>query len=198
MRSMLIPTAVLALLTFCSPNRDRQNRETGMAGATGGLSSNDTMPTGGRDAVAALTPAAILSQLNGANTAEIRLAGLAAKRAASPEVKQVAGKLATDHAKNLEQLRALAQKLNLNLTSAEGDNLSVGDSTALPADLQGKSGAEFDKAFVRYEIEEHQAKIEKIRSQMIPAAQNEQIKAYLQKTVTDMEAHLAALQARAT
>jgi putative membrane protein len=185
--------AALALLTFCSPGRDRQNRE------TGGLSGSDTLPTGARDSAApredaTLTPAAILSQLNVANTTEIQLAGLAARQAASRQVKQVARTLVADHSRNREQLQALAQKLSLNLRSAPGAQTDVADSTALPADLRGKSGAEFDKAFVRHEIEEHQANIEKIRSQMIPAAQNEPVRAYLQKTVTDMERHLAALK----
>lgn len=200
MRSMIIPAVTLALLTFCSPGRDRQNRETGMGGATaGGLSSNDTMPKAEYDSAAPAgnatpTPAGILSQLNVANTTEIQLAGLAAKKAASSKVKQVARTLATGHTKNQEQLKALAQKLNLNLTSAQGGDIGAADSTALPDDLQSRSGAEFDKAFVRHEIEEHQANIEKIKSQMIPAAQNQQIKTYLQKTVTDMEGHLAALK----
>jgi putative membrane protein len=185
MRSLLIPAAALVLLTFCSPDRDRQNRETGMGGAT-----DSTTPPGETTPA----PAAILSQLNVANTKEIQLAGLAAKKATSPQVKQVAQKLATDHTKNRAQLRALAQKLNLNLTSAQGANVAAADSVALPPDLQGKSGAEFDKAFVQHEIEDHQANIDKIRGQMIPGAQNEEVKAYLQKTVTDMEGHLAVLK----
>jgi putative membrane protein len=184
--------AALALLTFCSPARDRQNRE------TGGLSGSDTMPSAGHESVAptgdaTLTPAAILSQLNVANMTEIQLAGLAAKQAVSRQVKQVARKLVADHTSSREQLQALVQKLNLNLTPAHGVEAAVAD-TALPADLQGKSGAGFDKAFVRHEIEDHQANIEKIRSQMIPAAQNEPVRAFLQKTVTDMEGHLAALK----
>jgi putative membrane protein len=200
MRSMLIPAAVLALLTFCSPHRDRPYRETGTGRATAGsLSSNDAVPSGGRDSAApeedaARTLADVLSQLNVSNMTEIRLGGLAAKRAGSAQIKQVARKLVADHTTNRQQLRALAQKLNLNLPSAGGGSIASGDSSALPADLQGKSGAEFDKAFVRHEIEEHQANIEKIRGRMIFAAQNEQIKAYLQKTVTDMEGHLAALK----
>ena len=200
MRSMYIPAAAIALLTFCSPSGDRQGRETGMGGATaGGMSSNDTMPTAGRDSAASAgqatpTPTAMLSQLNVANTTEIQLGGMAAKKATSPQVKQMARKLVTDHTKNRSQLRALAQKLNLNLTPAQGGDISVADSSALPSDLQGASGADFDKAFLRHEIEEHQTNIEKIRSQMIPAAQNQQLKTFLQKTVTEMEGHLAALQ----
>jgi hypothetical protein len=69
MRSMLIPAAVLALLAFCSPGRDRQNQETGMGGAA--ASGGDATPT----------PVAILSELNVANVTEIQLAGLAPARA---------------------------------------------------------------------------------------------------------------------
>jgi putative membrane protein len=199
MKATLLPAAALALLTFCSPSGDRQNRETGMGGATaGGISSNDTMPTASSDSAAtgeaAPTPAAMLSQLNVANTTEIQLAGIAAKKATSAQVKQIARKLVTDHTKNRAQLRALAQKLDLNLTPAQGGDISSADSAAMPSDLQGATGADFDKAFVRHEIEEHQANIEKIRGQMIPAAQNQQVKSFLQKTVSEMESHLAALQ----
>src|SRR3954463_4386702 len=110
MKRPVLPVAVLALLTFCSPDRNRQTPETGMGGATaGGLSSNDTMPTGGADSsapagAATPSPAGILSQLSVANSAEIRLANMVAKEATSPQVKQVARKLAADHGKNLEQL----------------------------------------------------------------------------------------------
>jgi putative membrane protein len=201
MRPLLIPAAALALLTFCSPSRDRQSSETGMGGATsGGLSSNDTMQPVGSDTTATPsanatgTPTAMLSQLNVANTTEIQVSRLAAKQASSPQVKQIARKLQTDHTKNQQQLKALAQKLNLNLTSAQGGDVAAADSAALPSDLQGKSGAEFDKAFVRHEVEDHQANIDKIKNQMIPAAQNQQVKTYLQKTLTDMQGHLAALK----
>jgi putative membrane protein len=191
MRPILIPAAALALLTFCTPDRNRQDSETGMGGAAaGGLSSNDTAPAGN----ATPTPAAILSELSGANTAEIRLASVAAKQAASPQVKQIAKKLAADHSRNLEQLRALAQKLDVNLTGNQPGAAVAADSTALPADLEDKSGPGFDQTFVRHEIEEHQASIDKIKIQMIPAAQHEQIKAYLQETVTEMEGHLTALK----
>jgi putative membrane protein len=197
---MLIPAAAFALLTFCSPGGDRQNPETGMGGATaGGISSNDTMPTAGGDTASPAgeanpTPAAMLSQLNVGNTMEIQLGTLALKQAASPQVKQIARKLVADHTKNRAQLQALAQKLNLDLTPSQGGDLSAADSTALPASLQGVSGAAFDKAFISQQIEDHQSNIEKIRSQMIPVAQDQQLKSFLQKTVKDMEGHLAALQ----
>lgn len=207
MRSMLIPATALALLTFCSPSRDRQTSDTGMAGATsGGMSSNDTMVTSAGDTAAKsgaapssattapATPAAMLSQLNVANATEIQVAGMAAKKATSAQVKQVAKKLVNDHKMNESQLKALAKKLNLDLTSAQGGNMAAADSAALPSDLKGASGSQFDQAFVRHEVEDHQSNIDKIRNQMIPAATNPQVKAFLQKTVTAMEGHLAALK----
>jgi putative membrane protein len=206
MRSTLIPATALALLTFCSPGRDRTT-DTGMGGATsGGLSSNDTMSTSGGDTAstsgsvassataAPATPAAMLSQLNVANTMEIQVAGMAAKKATSASVKQVAKKLVNDHKMNESQLKALAKKLNVDLTSAQGGNMAAADSAALPSDLQSASGGQFDQAFVRHEIEDHQSNIDKIRNQMIPAASNAQVKTFLQKTVTAMEGHLAALK----
>jgi putative membrane protein len=199
MRATFIPAAALAVLTFCSPGTNRQDRESGMGqGNAGGLSSNDTMSVGRTDSTApageaAATPAAMLSQLNVANTMEIQLGQMVSRKATSPQVKQVAQKLATDHSKNRQQLRALAQKLSLDLTPAAGGRV-VADSGSMPADLQGKSGADFDKAFIQHEIQDHQTNIDKIRNQMLPSVQDQQIKAYLQKTVAEMEGHLALLK----
>lgn len=196
MRSVLVTAAVLALFTSCSPG-NRRSSETGMAeGGVGGLSTRDTMPSVAGDTAAtsgATTPAAVLSQLYVANTTEIQLSRLAAKKAVSPKVKQVANKLAADHAKNREEERALAQKLSITLTPAAlGD--AAPDSTAVPPELQGKTGAGLDRAFVEHEIKEHQANIEKIQNQLLPATQNAEVKAYLQKTLTAIQGHLASLQ----
>ncbi|MFL5402368.1 MAG: DUF4142 domain-containing protein [Gemmatimonadales bacterium] len=157
--------------------------------SAGGLSSTDTAAPGGESTV---TPSAILSQLNVANTAEIQLGTLVAKQASSRQVQELARKLAADHAKNRQELRALAQKLNVSLIPSQGGEVKAG--TGFPPDLQGKTGPDFDQAFVQHEIEDHEANIEKIRNQLLPAVQDQQIRAYLQQTVSDMEAHLAALQ----
>jgi putative membrane protein len=167
-------------------------------GGAGELSTNDTMPSTAGDSAAATTgaatPSAILSQLYVANTTEIQLSKLAAKQASSPLVKRIAGKLAADHAKNREEGRALAQRLNLTLIPAAGGDIAAADSAAVPPELQGKTGRDFDKAFVEHEIKEHEDNIEKIQNQLLPAAQNAELKAYLQKTLTAVQGHLASLK----
>ena len=201
MRSALLPAAALALLTFCSPGNDRQS-DTGMANdAAGGMSSRDTAPSsapapagGDTGASTEATPAAILSQMNVANTMEIQLSRMAPKKATAPAVKRIATQLVTDHSKNQQEVIALAKKLNVSLTPATGGNVSASDSAAMPADLQGKSGAEYDRAFVQLQIQAHQNNIQKIQSQLLPAAQEPQLKAYLQKTLKAMQGHLATLE----
>jgi putative membrane protein len=198
MKSSGLPAAALVLLTFCSPANNRRNNETGMAeDGAGGLSAHDTMPSAAAESTGATagipSPASILSQLYVANTTEIQLSTLAARKATSLRVKQVAKKLAADHAKNREEERALAQKLDVDLIPATGQ-AAAGDSTALPPELQGKRGRDFDKAFVEHEIQDHQANIDKIQNQLLPAAQNPELRAYLQKTLTAIQGHLAALK----
>jgi putative membrane protein len=201
MQFALLPTATLILLASCSPG-NRGSSETGMAdGGGGGFNSRDTIASAPADSSAASgsneasSPvSAVLSQMNVANTTEIQLASLAAKKAASPKVKQIATKLASDHAKNREQVRALAQKLSVSLTPGQGGNVAAADSAAMPPDLQGKAGREFDRAFIQHEISDHQSNIQKLQSQVIPSAQNADVKSYLQKTVTEMQGHLASLK----
>lgn len=198
MRS-LSAAAALIILASCSPADERRAgaTETGSNGA-GRLSSSDTMPAPAAPASAttdsAATPAAILSQMNVANTAEIQVARMAAKKASSSDVKKLAEKLAVDHSKNREEVKALARKLNQPVTPAAGGDITAPDSAAMPSDLEGKSGADFDRAFVEHQIRVHQSNIQKLQDQMLPAADNAQVKVYLQKTLADMQRHLASLQ----
>jgi putative membrane protein len=190
MRSIRFPAAALALLTFCSPGNNRRTGETGMATDTAARPATDSASAA--PGAEAATPAAILSQLYVANTTEIQVSKLAAKKATSPAVKRVAAKLAADHAKNREEEQALAQKLNISLAPATG--VEASDTSALPSDLQGKTGRDFDKAFVDHEIKDHEDNIQKIQTQLLPAASNPEVKAYLQETLTAIQGHLASLK----
>ena len=196
-----LPTAaILLLLIACFSENGRRGGDTGMAdSAPGGISSRDTMrsamaDTGAVGGNAEATPAGVLSQMNLANTTEIQLSTLAARKASSPQVKQIARKLVAHHTKNREAVRALAQKVNVTLTPAQGGSVSSSDSVAMPQELQNVSGAEFDKAWLQYQINAHNSNIQRIQNQTLPAVQEPQIKTYLQKTLTDMQAHLASLE----
>jgi putative membrane protein len=181
-RASLAP-ALLASLTFCSPDRSRSVGETGMAVDT--AAGADSLPPSGT----MVTPAAILSQLHLTKTAEMRLSRLAARKASSPEVRRIAQRLADDHRKNRNAVRAMAQRLGLTLTQAAAQ-----DSAPVPVDFEDKAGAEFDRAFVEHQINQHRENIEKIQIQLLPASQSAEVRAYLHSTVAEMQTHLTSLQ----
>ena len=192
--------AMLLLLSACSSENNRRTGDTGMAeGAPGGISSRDTMRSAMADTGAVggngeATPAGVLSQMNVANTTEIQLSTLATKKGSSAQVKQIARKLVADHTKNREEVRALAQKVNVSLVPAQGGNVSSKDSVAMPEDLKNLSGTNFDKAWLRYQIEAHNSNIQRIQNQTLPSVQEPEIRTYLQKTLTAMQGHLASLE----
>src|SRR4051794_4421215 len=143
----LAPAAALLLLTFCSPRSDNQAGSESASNGAGGMSSHDTVPMAAPPADTtsnpAATPAAILSQMNVANTTEIQLARMAAKKASSPAVKQLAQKLAADHTKNRQQVISLAKQMKVSLTPQSGGSVTSLDSAAVPSDFRTASGAEF-------------------------------------------------------
>jgi putative membrane protein len=199
MHIQLTSAAFILSLIACSSENPRRDGDTGMAeGAPGGLSTRDTMPSAMGDTAVAgnaeATPAGVLSQMNVSNTTEIELSRLASTKASSPAVKQIARTLVAHHTKNREEVRALAQKVNVTLTPAQGGSVSSADSVALPQDLQNLSGADFDKAWLQHQIEAHNSNIQRLQNQTLPAVQDPQIKAYLQKTLTAMQGHLASLE----
>jgi putative membrane protein len=198
MRSMMIPAVAAAVLMACTPGQDRSaggaSAEGPESGMTGDTSVQDTAssgtPTG---ATTPATPAGMFSRLELINTAEIQTAKLASRQAKAPEVKEIARTLVTHHTKNRRELEALAKQMNVSLLPAAGGN-TARDTAGVLA-LSGLEGPEFDRTFVQQQIEAHQSNISAIESQMIPSAQDEQTRQFLQKTLTAMRGHLASLQA---
>ncbi len=188
MRLALLPAAAVLLLSFCGPPADRSRARMAAeneTAATGGARS-DTM--GVAAPADTLSAGAILSQMEAANRAEIAEARTAQRKAATSTVRQFAGKLAQDHRRNLEEARSLAKRLNVSTVPAAGP---TEDQSAEQGELAAKRGKEFDRAYLDHEVQAHQENIDKIEHQLLPAARQPEVKAYLQKTVEAMRGHLA-------
>ena len=104
----------------------------------------------------------------------------------------MANTLLAHHRQNRSELESLARQKNVDLVPAEGG--STTRDTAGVLALRGLQGAAFDSAFVAAQIEAHEANLDAIRNQLLPAAQDAQVRQFLQKTQTAMEKHLAGLQ----
>jgi putative membrane protein len=137
-----------------------------------------------------VTDAQIAAIVVTANQVDIDAGQLAASKANTPEVKKFGQQMVTDHRAVNKQATALVTKLKVtpedNRTS---QSLNSGGDKNI-ANLNGLTGAAFDKAYVDNEVTYHQAVIDAIDKTLIPGAQNAELKALLVKVRPAFVAHL--------
>ena len=125
-----------------------------------------------------------------ANQVDVDAGKLAKSKAQSPEVKEFAQRMITDHSGVNKAATELVQKLHLtpepNATSA---SLKQGGDENL-AKLKTLSGTAFDKAYIDHEVAYHEAVLSALDKTLIPSAQNAELKALLVKVRPAFVAHL--------
>lgn len=153
--------------------------------ATTTMPAADTSP-----AAPALTDAQIAAIVVAANSADVKVGEQAKTMATNQQVKDFAQRMITDHTAVNKQATDLATKLSLtpeeNPTSqslAQG-----GDQTV--SQLQGLSGAAYDKAYIDHEVQYHQQVLDALDQQLLPNTQNAELKALLEQTRPAFVAHL--------
>ena len=140
-------------------------------------------------AAQALDDATIVAIFDAANTADIETGSLAAKRAQSKDVRDFGAMMAHDHAAVRQMGRDLAKKLGVTPTPPAGDT-SAKTQAATMASLQAKHGAEFDLAVMQHEVAFHKSVIDAIRTTLLPAVHNPELKALVEKVAPAFQAHL--------
>ena len=138
---------------------------------------------------ATLDDATIVAIFDGANTADIETGRLAEQRGASKEVRAIGASLARDHQAVRQQGRDLAKKLGVTPTPPTPNAYAQAHTKAMAA-LSGKSGADFDRAFLDHEIAFHQAVIDAVTGTLLPAITNPELKAFVEKIAPAFQAHL--------
>src|SRR5690606_2936287 len=136
----------------------------------------------------ALDDPTIVAIFDAANTADIETGRLAAERGASKEVREFGAMLARDHAMVRQQGRDLAKKLGVTPTPP-ADDKSAKDHAATMARLRALEGTAFDRAFLQYEAQFHAAVIDAVKTTLLPAIQNAELKARVVKVAPAFEAH---------
>ena len=155
-----------------------------------------TIPTRMTDAApapqtVALDDAAIVAIFDLANTADIETGGLAAKRADSKEVRDYGKMLSDVHTAVRKQGRDLAAKLGVT-PALPKDDTSARDHAAVMAKLSKLHGAEFDRAFLEHEEAFHAAVLAAVKSTLLPAISNQELKDFVVSLAPAFEAHRLA------
>lgn len=141
----------------------------------------------------ALDDPTIIAIFDAANTADIETGGLAAKRAQSKEVRAYGAMIAHDHEAVRQMGRDLAKKLGVTPTPPANDASAKTQAETMAA-LRAKHGADFDRAFVEHEVAFHKSVIDAIQTTLLPAIQNTELKALVEKVAPAFQAHLQVAQ----
>jgi putative membrane protein len=116
--------------------------------------------------------------------AEIEAGKMAATKAQNPEVKQFGQQMIADHTRANNELKTLAGKKNVTLPT-DLDPMHK----AMAQKLSGLSGAEFDKEYMRGQVEDHDRTVALFQAQADNGADPE-AKALAAKTLPNLKMHL--------
>ncbi len=114
---------------------------------------------------------------------EVELGKMALQKASSPQVKQFAQQMVTDHTKANEELKALAAKKNITLPTTPGDEAQEHIN-----DLAKYSGAEFDKKYAELMHKDHQEDLDLFK-EAADDAEDPEVKAFASKTLPVLQNH---------
>lgn len=137
-----------------------------------------------------LTDPEIASVAVVANQNDIDFAKIAKIKSHDKAVVEFANTMIKDHQSVIDLAVALVNKLNVTPKNNAVSMKMVSDGTKTKKMLNSKSGKAFDKAYVNNEVSYHKAVISSVKTLLIPQAQNEELKALLEKVVPILEAHL--------
>jgi putative membrane protein len=137
-----------------------------------------------------LTDANIAAIVVGANKIDISAGEIALQRSENTEIRQFAQLMVNDHTAVLDSAVELVTKLGV--TPIDNDLVATLTEQSLEHEqkLQSLSGNEFDKAYIDHEVSYHEAVIGVLEEQLIPAADNQQLKKTLISVVPAFKAHL--------
>jgi putative membrane protein len=139
-------------------------------------------------ATSALDDAAIVAIFDLANTADIESGKLGAERAQSKEVKDYGTMLSQVHTEVRQKGRDLAKKLGVT-PKLPADNTMLKDHQAAMARLSALHGPAFERAFLEHEQAFHAAVIDAVKTTLLPAIKNQELKDFVASLAPAFEAH---------
>lgn len=120
--------------------------------------------------------------------AEVRLGQLAEQKAASPDVKQLAQRIAQDHAQFLSEMKPIAQQLGVKPPKAISKN-----NEKLDAKLQGLSGSQFDDVYLKALVKNHTSDLSNFRHEAA-TTQDPKLRQAAERGEQMVEAHLKLIR----
>ena len=115
---------------------------------------------------------------------EVRLGELAEQQAESAEVQQFGQRMVEDHGQANEELKRIAEQKGVELPQELPD-----DAQQLHDELQQKSSAEFDQAYMDEMVSDHEQDVEEFES-YVESAQDTDLRNFAEQTLPTLREHL--------
>jgi putative membrane protein len=139
-------------------------------------------------AAPALDDPTIVAIFDAANTYDMETGALAVTKGTTAEVRDFGKMLVGDHRHVRTLGRDLAESLHVTPTPPKDFPLAKAHAQAMRT-LQQATGPEFDRAFLRHEVDFHSAVIDAVTTTLLPAIQNAEVKELVAKVAPAFVAH---------
>ena len=198
MRGSVLLAATASLLAAAPAlAQTQQQRALGTQSQTGSPPPTDpATPAAGLGSTAtrgdALTAPAFVRAAAASDLYEMEASRLAEQRSQNTEVKRFAQHMLRDHGKTTGELKGMLPQLQGVSAQQMATSLDR-QHQALLEQLQGVQGAEFDRAFVRQQVQSHQAAVDLFRA-YAQSGDDARLKQWASQTLPSLEEHLREAQ----
>ena len=173
--------------TSTAPGTGQDPAATSGAQTTAGAQNNGGAMAGDQSSSGGSDKKFVKEAMQG-SMAEIQLGQLAQQKASSPDVKQFGQQMVTDHQKLSDQMSPIASQMGITPPT----DLDM-KHKAIQKKLQGMSGEEFDKAYMRAMVKDHQKDLSEFQKEA-SSGKNPQVKDAAQQGAQVIQQHLQLAQ----
>jgi putative membrane protein len=188
---MLCGAASLLGAASCSSKPDSVEQAQETNNAKKGITNADTTVTTAKGVGGEQRPAfdsEFMTKAASGGMLEVQLGQQVAQKATTPEAKQFAQQMVTDHTKANAELKALAAQKNITLPTTLGK-----DQQKVYDEVLAEKGAELDKKYVSAMLTDHQEDIKEYQG-AVTQSSDADVKTFAQKNLPVLQMHLGMLQ----
>lgn len=125
-----------------------------------------------------------------ANKIDINTGKLAKSKTQNEQVRGFAETMIKDHTAVIDQATELVKKAGLTPKEHAVGKQLLADAALKEKELKAKNGKSFDQAYIDHEVAFHQQVISAVDGLLIPEAENQELKTFLQNIRPALQAHL--------
>lgn len=188
-RRAFVVLGIVLALSACT-KKDAATTDTGMLPTTGMADTGMAPPT----PAPALSDANIVYILDNANMLDSAAGSVASTKGTSADVREYGQMMMRDHHKLRADGQALAKRLAVTPEAPPNDDSKAALDRTMTVLNGAAKGRDFDKAYIDNEVTYHKALLETATAAM-NAAQNAELKNFIQKAAPAVQAHLDRAQA---